>query len=110
MRDTLLFFLAMFALTALVEFQVLRKWLDRRGVLFCVFSVAVFSGVLWLTSAMALFHIQWDSKVAGELPLSGSDLVGVVVFILIDFLILTVVALIPAGSVALIYRRVRSQR
>src|SRR6266516_2723653 len=98
MRDTLTFFAAMFALTALVELLALRRWHGRRSVLFCVVSVAVFSGVLWLTSAMTLFHIHWGWKAAGEPPMSGSEWVMVSFFVVLDVLLFSVIALIPAGS------------
>jgi hypothetical protein len=109
MRDTLTFFAAMFTLTVLLEIFALMRWHGRRSVLFCVISVAVFSGVLWLTSAMTLFHIRWGWKAASESPLSSSDWLMLGFFVLLDVLLFSLVALIPAGSVAFIYRRFRSQ-
>ena len=99
----------MFALTALVELIVLRRWHGRRSVLFCIVSVAFFSGVLWLTTGITLFQIRWGWKTASEPLPSGSELLVVGLFIVLDVLLFSFVALIPAGSVAFLYRRFRNQ-
>jgi hypothetical protein len=109
MLGTLLFFLAMFALTALAEFLVLKRCYGRRSVPFCVVSVAVFSGVGWMAIAVSLAHIHWGWKAASEPSLSASEWATPAFLILLDVLLLSALALVPAGSVALIFRRWRGQ-
>lgn len=107
MRDTFTFLAAMFALTALVEFVVLRRCVGHRRYAFCVLSVSFVSGVVWMASAMTLFHIRWGWKAAHEPPMSASEWVIVSLFVVLDVVLLSIAALIPAGTVALIHRRLR---
>ncbi len=107
MRDTLALFAAMFAVTALIEAAVLRRYLGRRTYAFCVCSVSLLSGVIWMATAITLFHIRWGWKAADEAQRSESDWAVIVLFVLLDVLLLSAAALIPAATVALAYRRWR---
>jgi len=107
MRSTLLFLLAVFASTALVEFGILRRWFGRRSLKVCIGSVAAISGVFWLAFAVALSWINVGWKSATEPATTGSDLLAVGFLLLLDALLLSIVALIPAGLVAAIYRRLK---
>lgn len=109
MRSTALFLLAMFVSTALVEFCVLRRWFGRRSLKVCVGSVSVINGVFWLGCAVALSWINVRWKSATEPSMTGSDILAVSFFLVLDALLLSVVALIPAGLVAVIYRSLRCQ-
>ena len=109
MRDTLTFFTAMFALTALTEFGVLWRWYGRKSIRTCIVGVAAFSGVVWMMCCTTLSWLQWGWKASTEPPISGSEWVPIGLLILFDVLLLSAVALIPAGLVALVYCRVRSK-
>ena len=109
MRSTLLFLLAMFVSTALVEFCVLRRCFGRRSLAACIGTVSVASGVFWLACAVALSFINVAWKVASEPAMTGSDIVAGGFLLVLDALLLSVVSLIPAGLVAAIYRRLKSE-
>lgn len=109
MRSIMLFFLAMFVSTALVELCVLRRCFGRRSLAACVGTVSVGSGVFWLVCAVALSAVDVAWKVAAEPAMTGSDMVVTGLLLVIDALLLTTVALIPAGLVAVIYRRLKCQ-
>jgi hypothetical protein len=51
--------------------------------------------------------VSW--KAASEPPLSGTDYLALSFFFVVWVLILSIVALIPTGLTALIYRRFRSE-
>ena len=107
MRSTLLFLLAMFVSTALVEFCVLRRWFGRRSLAACIGTVSVASGVFWLACAVALSLINFAWKAATEPAMTGSDIVVGGVLLVLDALLLSMVAVIPAGLVAAIYQRLK---
>jgi hypothetical protein len=109
MRGTLLFLLAMFVSTAFVEFCVLRRCFGRRSLAVCIGTVSVASGVFWLVCAVALSFINVAWKAATEPAMTGSDIVVGGFLLVLDALLLSVVALIPAGLVAAIYRRLKCQ-
>ena len=71
--------------------------------------MAVLSGAAWVALGMVLFQIQWGWKTATEPSMNGEDWIGASVFILLDVLLLSAIALIPAGGVAVIYRKLRSK-
>jgi hypothetical protein len=108
MQDTLHFFAVMSAITVLVEFAVLRRCLGRRSYSFCILSVSLLSGVVWLASMRTLFGIRWGRNAADALPLSGSEWMVFSLCVVLGVLFFSAVALIPAGGVALIYRRWRN--
>lgn len=58
---------------------------------------------------MTLFQIRWGWKAAGEPLMSGAEWMVVSVLIVLDVLLFSVIALIPAAIVAFIYLRFRSQ-
>ena len=107
MRDTLTFFAGMFVLTALAELFVLRRWYQRRGIKFCVLSVAALSGVIWIGCSMASFWIRWGWKISREGRMSGSDWIVAIFSSFVTAVFFGVVALLPAGGVALVYRRLK---
>jgi biotin transporter BioY len=106
MRDTLPFFLAMFVLTAFVELFALRRRYGRWGFSGCIISVAAFSGIVWM---MNWILMNWADKIPEEaLPLDTADRMCIGLSVLLGLLAFMVVALIPAGITALIYRKLRS--
>lgn len=107
MRSTILFFLAVFVSTALVELCVLRRCFGRRSLAACVGTVSVGSGVFWLGCAVALGAIDVAWKVAAEPAMTASDMVVNGLLLFLDALLLSMVALVPAGAVAVIYRRLK---
>lgn len=109
MRSTLLFLRALFVSTALVEFGVLRRCFGRRSLKSCIVGVAVTSGVFWLGYAVALSWIIFGWKSATEPAMTVSDVLAVGCLLLLDALLLSISALIPAGLVAAIYRRLKCQ-
>jgi hypothetical protein len=56
-----------------------------------------------------LSRISTAWKAASEPALAGSDAVGLAVLILLDVLLCSVAALIPAGLTAIIYRKLKCQ-
>ncbi len=109
MRRTILFFLAMFVSTALVELCVLRRCFGRRSLAACVSTVSVGSGVFWLVCGVAPSAIDVAWRVASEPALTLSDMVVGGVLLILDGLLLSMVAFIPAGLVAVICRRLKFQ-
>jgi hypothetical protein len=109
MRSTALFLLVVFVSTAVVEFWVLRRWFGRRSLPVCVGSVSVVSGVFWLACAVLLTWINVGWKSASEPAMAGSDKVVDGFLLILDALLLSMVALIPAALVAAIYRRLKRQ-
>lgn len=108
MRTTLLLLLGLFVSTALVEFAVLRRCSGRRGLKACTVGVAVTSGVFWLGCWVALSWIHFGWKFATK-PWTGPDAVAVGCVLLFNVVVLSGVALIPAGLVAAIYCRLKCQ-
>ena len=88
MRSTLLFMLALFVSTALVEFAVLRRCFGRRSLKACIIGVAVTSGVFWLGYWVALSWISFGWKYATELVMTGSDALAVGCVLLLNVLLL----------------------
>jgi hypothetical protein len=109
MRDALTFFVPMFVLTALAEWFVLRRWYLRRSLTFCIVAVAAPSGAAWTAYWAGLFWIRWGAKVSSEWPPSSAGLPLLVFSVLVDMLIFAAIALVPAGGVALIYRRMKKR-
>lgn len=109
MRSTTLFLLAMFVSTAVVEFLVLRRWFGRRRLMVFVGSVSVLSGVFWLACALLLTWVNIGWKSASEPVMSTSDKVDAGLLLMLDAALLSVIALVPAGFVAAIYRRMKRQ-
>src|SRR5260221_1380265 len=107
--NALLYLLAVFVSTAAVELCVLRRWYHRRRMGVCIILVAVFSGILWTALSWTLAWIGVSWKAASEPPLTSSDHFLFVVFFVVWTLILSGVAFVPAGLMAIIYRRFRSQ-
>src|ERR1019366_9913520 len=100
--------LAMLAITALIELCALRIWSRRRNLAFCVTFVAAVSGVFWaafLFAYLDVAHGPFLPRPANTPPPVGSGASWAVVMFLIHALIISVVALIPAGLTAMIYRR-----
>jgi uncharacterized membrane protein len=103
MRDTLLFFIAMFGLTALVELFALRRRYGRWSLPDCIISVAVISGIVWM---MSWILMTWGDAIPAEaLPLDTADRICIGLSVLFGLLAFMVVALIPAGITAFIYRQ-----
>jgi hypothetical protein len=106
--SALLYLLAIFTSTVAVEFFVLRRWFGRRSLAACIFGGAIPSGVFWGVAMVIYIWISVSAKAAA--PPTFSE-------IFMDFgfgsilwaLIMSVVALIPAGLTAMIYRRFRSE-
>src|ERR1035437_8410078 len=102
--SALLSLLMIFASTAALELLVLRRWFGRRSLAACIFGAAIPSGIFWMVVIMITIWMGLRAK--AEAPPTPSEL-------LIDFgfgsllwaLIMSVVALIPAGLTAIIYRR-----
>ena len=107
--SALLYLLTMLASTAAVEFCVLRRWYHRRSLAVCVFGAAIPSGIIWTLLSWTFAWIGSRAKAAGEPPLTGSDYFTLAGFFVIWTLILSGVALLPAGLTAFIYRRFRSE-
>ena len=107
--SALLYLLTMFAAIAAVEFCVLRRWFGRRSLAVCIFSVAIPSGVFWTAVTWTFTAIGVSWKAASEPPLTGTDYLALSFFFVVWVLILSIVALIPTGLTALIYRRFRSE-
>ena len=107
--DALLYLVAIFASTAVVEFCVLSRWFGRRSLAVCVFGVAIPSGVFWTMFSWTLAWIGSRAKAATEGPLASSDYFMLGCFFVVWTLIFSGVALIPAGLTAVIYRRSKSQ-
>jgi hypothetical protein len=63
-----------------------------------------------MAGAVCLSYIRSGWKAAQEPAISGADWVVLGLLCGVDALILTAVALIPAGGIALIYRRRRTHR
>lgn len=104
--------LTMFAVTALAELCVLRVWSQRRSFLFCVFLVAVASGIFWSAfyfTCLEAAHGPSLPRPANTPPPIGSGYDWMLVMFLVHAAILGAVAAIPAGFTAMIYRRFRSQ-
>ena len=104
--------LAMLAITALIALCALRIWSRRRNLAFCVTFVAAVSGVFWaafLFAYLDVAHGPFLPRPANTPPPVGSGASWAVVMFLIHALIISVVALIPAGLTAMIYRRFRSE-
>ena len=104
--------LTMLVITVLVELCVLRIWSRRRGLAFCVTFVAAVSGVFWAAFLFAYLdaaHSPFLPRPANTPPPVGSGASWAIVMFLIHALIISVVALIPAGLTAMIYRRFRSE-
>jgi len=99
----------MFASAALVELCVLRRWFSRRSLAVCVGAVSVASGVFWLACAVALSLIGVGGKAATEPAMSGSEMVTAGILLVLDATLLSVLALIPAGLTAVIYRRLKGR-
>ena len=102
----------MLVITALVELCVLRIWSRRQGLAFCVTLVAVLSGVFWTAFLFAYLeaaHGPTLPRPANTLPPVGSGVSWEIVMFLIHAVIIGVVAVIPAGLTAFIYRRFRSE-
>ena len=108
--STSLNILTMLVITALVELCVLRVWSRRRGLAFCVTFVAAVSGIFWAAFLFAYdaAHSPFLPRPANTQPPVGSGASWAIVMFLIYALIISVVALIPAGLTAMIYRRFRS--
>jgi amino acid permease len=94
-------FLLMFILTALLQFFMLRRRSNRLSILGTVLRVAVFSGIIWVTSWMM---IDWGDDLVA-LAQDSPSFFEKMLIIGILFLVFTAMALIPAGTVALIYRK-----
>ena len=107
--SALLYLLTMFASIAAVEFCVLRRCFGRRSLAVCVFSVAIPSGIFWTAVTWMLTAIGVSWKAASEPSLTGANYFGLSFFFVVWVLILSIVALIPAGLTAMIYRRFRSE-
>jgi hypothetical protein len=106
--SALLYLLAIFASTAAVEFCVLRRWFGRRSLAVCIFGGAIPSGIFWGVAMVISIWIGVSAK--AEAPPTPSEIVldfgfGSILWVLI----MSVVALIPAGLTAMIYRRFRSE-
>ena len=104
--------LTMLVVTALVELCVLRAWSRRRGLAFCVTLVASVSGIVWAAFLFAYLdaaHGPFLPRPANTQPPVGSGASWAIVMFLIHALIISIVALIPAGLTAMIYRRFRSE-
>ena len=107
MRDTALFLLAVFASTGLLEFCVLRRWFGRRSLLTCIGVVSAVSGLFWLALGVAMtwIHVGWKS--AAEPAMTRSDVVGVGFLLALDIVVLILISSVPAGLVAILYRRLK---
>ena len=105
MRDTALFLLGVVTSTGLVEFCVLRRWGRRCRLSSCIGVVSAVSGLFWLALGVAMtwIHVGWKS--AAEPRMTGSDMVAVGFLLAVDALVLTLIASVPAGLVAVVYRR-----
>jgi hypothetical protein len=104
--------LTMLVITALVELCVLRVLRRRRSLAFCITLVAAVSGVFWAAFLFAYLdaaHGPFLPRPANIPPPVGSGASWAIVMFLIHALIISIVALIPAGLTAMIYRRFRSE-
>jgi hypothetical protein len=104
----LLLLLSIFALTAAVEFFVLRRWFGRRSLVMCVFGVAIPSGIFWAALTWVLVWIQFPNM-DSEGGLTGRDFFMLVGFFIVWGIIFSGISLVPAGLTAIIYRRLRSR-
>ena len=107
--SALLYLLTMFVSIAVAEFFVLRRWFGRRSMAVCVFGVAIPGGVFWTVLSWISAWLGSRVKAASEPPLAGTDYFALVFFFVVWILILSGIALVPAGLTAVIYRRFRSQ-
>jgi hypothetical protein len=106
--SALFYWFALFASTAALELFVLRRWYSRRSLGACILGGAFSSGVCW--GVFTVIYIWIGVSAKAEAPPTLSE-------VFIDFgfgsllwaVIMSVVALIPAGLTAMIYRRFRSE-
>ncbi|MCP5523806.1 MAG: hypothetical protein H7A46_21505 [Verrucomicrobiales bacterium] len=109
MHSTALLFVAVFASTAFVEFCVLQRWFSRRSLVVCIGGVSAVSGVIWLAVGIALSLISFGWKSGSEPAMTAVDVLAVGFLLVLDALLLSLVAAVPAGLVAVIYRRFKRQ-
>ena len=104
--NALLFLVAFFAVTACIEFYVLRRWFCHWGLAACVGRVSLPVGFVSMVVMVISAWIGSRAKAATEGPLTALDLfVDFVVGPLIWTLILTAIAAVPAACTAFIYQR-----
>ena len=104
--------LTMLTITALAELCVLRIFGQRHSLSFCIYSVAAISGIFWAAFFVAYLEVAHGPSLprpASTPPPVGSGYDWTIVMFLIHAVIIGVVALVPAGFTAIIYRRFRSQ-
>ena len=103
-----LYLLIMFLAMAAVEFCVLLRWFGSWNLATCVFSGALFSGVIWTVLSGVSAWLGSTETAIGE-PLSGKD------YFMLGFgfvgwvFILSGIALVPTGLTAFIYRKYKRQ-
>ena len=106
----LAFLISLLVLVAVpLELHFVRRWYGRRPISHSVVAASFLTGVVWTTFAVLLGWIEWHWKSASEPASSGIEWIGVAVLITLDAFLAGVVAMIPAGVVALIYRRCRGR-
>jgi hypothetical protein len=105
--STLLYWFTLFASTAVLEFCVLRRWFDRRSLGTCILGGAFSSGIFWGVFTMIFIWIGVNAK--AEAPPTLSEVIDFGFCSIFWALIMSVVALIPAGLTAMIYRRFWSE-
>lgn len=92
----------MFGLTAVMELFVLRHCYGRWSFPRCIISVVVFSGIVCLIGWMLMDQGDEASKME---PPFGYDWMWLGLYVLISLLTFMVIALLPAGMAAIIYRK-----
>ena len=108
--SALIFLVIFCAVTAFIEFCVLRRWFGRWGLAACVGRVSLPVGFFSMVVMMISAWISSRAKAATEGPLTATDMfVDFFVGPILWTLILTAIAAVPAAFTAIIYRRFRSE-
>lgn len=101
--SVLLLCIVFLAGTASIELFVLRCWFGRRNLATCIFGGAVLSGII---STAVLWTLPLENGESSA-PMAIRDYFLAVFISAVYILIVTGIALAPAGLTAMIYRRFR---
>jgi len=107
--NALLYLLTILASIAVAEFLVLRRCFGRWSLATCIFGVAISGGVFWTVLSWLLARFGSKVEAVTKGVMNGSDYIAAGFFFVVWVLILSSIALIPAGLTAMIYKRFRNQ-
>jgi len=94
--------IAILASMALLEFYVLRRYYGRRSLAECIFIGAFISGILW---AAIIVSIVFSTARLDVRQTTLERLLDFGTSLVIYALFISVLALIPSGVAAMIYRK-----